>query len=80
MKKYIKNYLKHFWYIDPNEVMCEICWNLAQDVHHIKLRSRWGWDEVTNLIALCRPHHDMAHFKREPYIQEETLENIIKNR
>lgn len=31
------------------------------DIHHIKPRSRGGSDELSNLITLCKFHHQFAH-------------------
>ena len=40
---------------------CEVCHMLAPlDAHHILKRSQGGPDVLWNLVALCRPHHDMT--------------------
>ena len=40
---------------------CEVCHTLAPlDAHHILKRSQGGPDVLWNLVALCRPHHDMT--------------------
>jgi DNA mismatch repair protein MutS len=61
MKKYIKNYLKHYNIGEQDIIQCAICGAIAQDIHHIKYKSQGGSDEVDNLIALCRQHHEQAH-------------------
>jgi 5-methylcytosine-specific restriction endonuclease McrA len=61
MQKYIKIYLDHFDFKDQSEVMCEVCMKPAADIHHVTYRSRGGKDEIKNLMALCRKHHDQAH-------------------
>ena len=40
-----------------------MCGGVASDVHHIVYRSQGGTDDVSNLIALCRTHHEKAHSK-----------------
>ena len=43
---------------------CEICENLAVDVHHIEFKKMGGGnggDNHENLISLCRHHHTLAH-------------------
>jgi len=36
MKKHIKNYFKHYGYIDQSEILCEVCGDPAKDIHHIE--------------------------------------------
>lgn len=51
------------------DCFCEIpgCGSPCIDVHHVIPRSKFGskrkdeQDHITNLIGLCRPHHDSAH-------------------
>lgn len=43
---------------------CEVCGAVAQDCHHIALKGMGGAnvdDRDSNLIALCRAHHELAH-------------------
>lgn len=67
MQKHTKVYLGHFWLMQ-HEVKCEICWHPAVDIHHIEPRSSFGknrkkeQDAIWNLIALCRKHHEQAHW------------------
>jgi len=77
MKKYVKTYLDHFNYGEQDFIRCERCGGKAVDIHHIKLLSAGGTDEITNLIGLCRRHHDQAH---AGILTEEKLLNIIKKR
>ena len=47
-------------------IMCEACNSArAVDVHHQKLKSQGGKDEITNLIGLCRNCHNKAHASKE---------------
>jgi predicted restriction endonuclease len=37
------------------------------ECHHRKLRSQFGKDELSNLLALCLPCHVLAHSKRRAF-------------
>lgn len=72
MQKHVKIYRKYFQYGEQSYVGCEICNSPAADVHHIQYRSRGGGDNIENLMALCRYHHDKAHREElsEAYLQK----------
>ena len=84
MQRHVNNYLKamdcdiHTW------IKCEMldCGQKAVDIHHVIFRSHFGkktkhlQDDISNLIALCREHHNEAHSRD---MKNELLE-IIKNR
>ena len=53
--------MEHHGYCKEDIILCEICGQQAVDIHHKKLRSQGGTDEVDNLIALCRKDHEAAH-------------------
>jgi hypothetical protein len=67
--KHVDNYFKAFGYDESDEIMCEMpgCWAVSSDIHHIEPRSKFGskrkdeQDNPSNLIALCRRHHEEAH-------------------
>jgi len=61
MKAHTKIYMKHFGYGEQDVILCEACSRQAVDIHHIKYKSRGGTDDISNLIALCRRCHDLAH-------------------
>lgn len=69
---YKKKYLKHFGYGEQDFVPCEVCGSQAADVHHINYKSRGGDNNITNLMALCRHHHNLAHAEvlSEDHLQE----------
>jgi predicted restriction endonuclease len=51
--------MQHFDYVVPEEIMCEACGSPSVDIHHIYGRGE-GRDVITNLMALCRKHHEKA--------------------
>lgn len=60
MKKHTKKYLSYFGYTQADFIPCEICGQLATDIHHIDARGMGGSDEkdcIENLMAMCRLHH-----------------------
>ena len=87
MQPHVKAYFKAFGYDESDEIMCEYthCWGIAVDIHHVEFRSKFGskrkdeQDSVTNLIALCRRHHDCAHGP-ESKIWKEKFKQIISKR
>ena len=74
MQPYVKIYLDYFDYKTQNEVLCEACQAPANDIHHIHGRGK-DRDVIDNLIALCRRHHEMAHFSKN-YIAPEQFQLI----
>jgi len=52
--------MDYFDYGEQDIIPCEACGNPAVDVHHIYGRGE-GRDVITNLMALCRKHHEKAH-------------------
>ena len=60
MTPHAKIYFKYFDYVVPEEVMCEACTRPAVDIHHINGRGP-GKNVISNLMALCRKCHDIAH-------------------
>lgn len=67
MQKHIKNYLASIGADESTRIRCEVCNDLAVDIHHIIPRSKFGskrkeeQDAPENLIALCRSCHEKAH-------------------
>jgi len=64
MKKHVRIYLDFHDYQLQSDVICEICSQPAQDIHHIHAKGMGGnpkADCIENLIALCRSDHDKAH-------------------
>lgn len=67
MKKHVKIYINHYEYGEQDVILCENlkCLKIAVDIHHIKLKSQGGKDDIENLIALCRDCHIKAHDSKE---------------
>jgi hypothetical protein len=55
--------VSHTW-VDQTETI-ERCRNEMKDPHHIKPRSKGRDDRASNLIGLCRLHHDLLD-ERKP--------------
>ena len=83
MQKHVKIYLKENGYTeaDRDQIPCELsCGNIAVDVHHINAKGMGGSktkDYNGNLIALCRPCHELAHNTKHKYIYEKIAERRI---
>jgi len=77
MKPHIKNYMKEHGYEPGDWIPCQVCGATSTDIHHVVYKSQQGKDTADNLIALCRHHHDQAHFKKEPYLKQEELKEIV---
>lgn len=80
MKNHIKIYKKYFNIGDQDMVFCEVCRSIAVDIHHITYRSQGGQNNIENLIALCRNCHNRAHFKQEPYLKSNALQDYHNQR
>ena len=53
--------MKHFDYGEQDFMPCEACGAPSVDIHHINGRSSKDKNDIKNLMALCRKHHEMAH-------------------
>ena len=61
MKIHVRIYFDYFGYGEQDFIPCEICKSRSTDIHHVKYKSRGGQDDIGNLMALCRKHHNQAH-------------------
>lgn len=91
MKKYIKNYFKHYNITEGEIIDCKVCGrdSRADDLHHIHIKGMGGRkkilingkeydiDDPTNLIPLCREHHSQAHAGK--WTKQELLDLNSKN-
>lgn len=69
---YKEVYLSYFGYVEQDHIPSELSGSPASDVHHIIYRSHGGKDEISNLMALTRREHDLAHdgVLSSEYLQE----------
>ena len=69
MQNHVKKYYEYLKLQSCDTPKCERCGAMANDIHHIIPRSKFGSkikDEqnyIYNLIALCRNCHNMAHLE-----------------
>jgi len=61
MTKHCKVYMDYFDLGEQDFIPCEACGKQAVDIHHINGRSTKDKNDIKNLMALCRKHHEMAH-------------------
>jgi 5-methylcytosine-specific restriction endonuclease McrA len=84
MKKHTSEYMNHFGYTIADVILCEVCGCVANSIHHVIPRSKFGskrkdeQDRWENLIALCNFHHDMVH-NRDVSLNEK-IKEIVANR
>lgn len=80
---YKENYLKGRGLDRSDIILCEVCKSVAVDIHHIVPRSKFGSKRIeecnafTNLIALCRECHELAH---KEVIKKEELYHLVELR
>ncbi len=80
MPKHTDIYFKFHGYQIQEDVVCEYCGSMADDIHHISSRGMGGnpnKDDICNLVGLCRPCHDKAH--RNEISQDELFELVEAN-
>jgi hypothetical protein len=80
---YKTDYLKSRWYDVWDYIPCEIplCWLEAVDIHHISQSMRWVRQHKTDwsdLISLCRDHHNKIH-SYNTYDNREILLWLVRN-
>jgi len=56
---------KNAYYRSDRPQACVICGDRNFDIHHITYE-RFGNELLTDLVALCRGHHDLLHKERQP--------------
>jgi hypothetical protein len=68
MKHYVKVYMDYFGYDISDFIPCEVCGAKSVDIHHVEARSMGGSklkDNIENLMALCRKHHEEFGDKKQ---------------
>jgi hypothetical protein len=73
MTPHVKLYLRCTGYGIDDCVPCEICQKKAVDIHHIHGRGE-GKDVISNLMALCRDHHNSAHGVGNTYLHPDVMQ------
>ena len=69
---YKDNFRKYYNVGEQDIILCAVCGAVAVDIHHIKMKSQGGTDDVSNLVPLCRYCHQNAHSRK---ISEEYLKS-----
>ena len=83
MQPHVINYHKALGIDLGTWIACEVCGTTSVEIHHIIPRSKFGskrkaeQDHVSNLVALCRQCHNLAH---DNVISKEKLQEIAINR
>lgn len=81
MMSYVKNYLSALNLTTADTILCEVCGNVGQEIHHVQHRQKNNpaLDQASNLICLCVKCHIEAH-KHNSYENKQKLFDIIKSR
>jgi len=57
--------------LEADGFLCRFCGvggrysDIILEVHHIRWRRHGGSDEPSNLMTVCRAHHEILHYGRE---------------
>ena len=46
---------------ERDEHKCQVCGDSLHEIHHVQYRSQGGGHEASNLVCLCRKHHNKVH-------------------
>ena len=78
MQNHTKVYLSFFNYDQSDTVFCEMCNDVAVDIHHLEKRNKTKNDFVENLVGLCRDCHIKAESDScfNMYCRIKHLENV----
>ena len=60
MQNHTKVYFNLFGYDESSTILCEMCNDVAVDIHHLERRNKTKNDFIENLIGLCRDCHIKA--------------------
>ena len=83
MQPHVVNYHKALGIDLGSWIACEVCGTTSVEIHHIIPRSKFGskrkaeQDDISNLVALCRACHNLAH---DNVISKEKLQEIVNKR
>lgn len=65
---YTQLYYEFFEYFEGDVIFCEVCLNVAVDMHHLKARGMGGRnrkDNIKDVMALCRDCHEKYGDKKK---------------
>lgn len=77
MQPHTKAYMDYMGLGEQDVPLCELCGQVAVDVHHVYGRTACDANEIHNLIGLCRKCHTDVHSGR---IKQVVLFNKIADR
>lgn len=60
MQNHTKVYFNFFNYDSSDKIYCEMCNDIAVDIHHLEKRNKTKNDFIENLVGLCRDCHIKA--------------------
>ena len=60
MQNHTKVYFNFFNYQKGDTILCEMCNQVACDIHHLEKRNKTKNDFIENLIGVCRECHIKA--------------------
>lgn len=70
--------MDYFGYGIDDKVPCEVCGAPSVDCHHINGRGK-GKNNIHNLAALCRYHHNCCHGLEKTYLHKDVMQKIHDN-
>tara|TARA_R100001594_G_scaffold37126_1_gene67101 strand:- start:1524 stop:1886 length:363 start_codon:yes stop_codon:yes gene_type:complete len=78
LQNHTKVYMNFFGYDESSTILCEMCEDVAVDIHHLERRNKIKNDYIENLIGVCRSCHIKAESDRcfNMYAKIKHLENV----
>ena len=77
MQNHTKVYFNFFNYDSSDKIYCEMCNDIAVDIHHLEKRNKTKNDFIENLVGLCRNCHINCNDSSfNMYVRIKHLENV----
>ena len=77
MQNHTKVYFNFFNYQKGDTILCEMCNQVACDIHHLEKRNKTKNDFIENLVGLCRDCHINCNDSSfNMYVRIKHLENV----
>ena len=77
MQNHTKVYFNFFNYDSSDKIYCEMCNDIAVDIHHLERRNKIKNDYIENLVGLCRDCHIKCNESSfNMYVRIKHLENV----